>query len=271
MKLTVITITRNNLAELKLTVASVLEQSFQEIEFIIIDGASSDGTKVFLERQDPTRVTWCSEEDNGISDAFNKGQRMASGEAILFLNAGDIFVNQNTVTHFFEMLPPKIGLRKSIVYGNFIAVTGHAEELLIANHNNLHKTNSLNHQSTWIGRDVYQRFSYDPRLVLGMDYDYWLRCVRQSVPFVKVELPIAKFRVGGRSSSIHYRVHIAFFRYFLRVLNSGKILKALDVFDVLLTGLIALGDVALHTIVPQRFIDFTKKSIFSTKNRHHPR
>ena len=271
MKLTVITITRNNLAELEQTVASVLEQSFRELEFIIIDGASSDGTKVFLERQDPTRVIWCTEEDNGISDAFNKGQRMARGEAILFLNAGDTFVSKDTVALFCEMLPPEIELRKSIVYGNFIAVTGDAEKLLIADHRRLHKTNSLNHQSTWIGQDIYQQFYYDPRLILGMDYDYWLRCVRQCLPFVKIELPIAKFLVGGRSSNIRYRVHIAFIRYFLRVLNSGKILKASDVFDVLLTGFIALGDTVIHTMVPQRLIAFIKKSIFPAKTRHHPR
>ncbi|EHQ07515.1 glycosyltransferase [Leptonema illini] len=90
--ITIVTVVFNALENLKLTAESVFKQTaWPDIEYIIVDGGSTDGTLAYLKTLPPV-VRWISEPDKGIYDAMNKGIRMASGEGLLFLNAGDYFV-----------------------------------------------------------------------------------------------------------------------------------------------------------------------------------
>ena len=101
MKLSIITINFNNKDGLKRTIESVISQKFQEFEWIIIDGGSSDGSKLLIEevaRNNKKLVSyWCSEPDGGIYPAMNKGIDKAKGEYILFLNSGDTLHNKNVL------------------------------------------------------------------------------------------------------------------------------------------------------------------------------
>ncbi|MEK0160757.1 glycosyltransferase family 2 protein [Pseudoalteromonas piscicida] len=103
MKLSIITITFNDVDGLKRTCESVAAQRFTNYEHIIIDGASNDGTSSFLSQWSESNqyMKFISERDSGIYNAMNKGIKMASGEWILFLNAGDEFVNSNTLSDAF--------------------------------------------------------------------------------------------------------------------------------------------------------------------------
>ncbi|MFV5686291.1 glycosyltransferase family 2 protein [Flavobacterium sp. GB2R13] len=96
MKLTIITINYNNLEGLKRTVESVVNQSWQEFEYIIIDGGSTDGSAAYIENQNDKIDYWVSEPDSGIYNAMNKGILKATGEYLLFLNSGDLLFS-NTV------------------------------------------------------------------------------------------------------------------------------------------------------------------------------
>jgi glycosyltransferase involved in cell wall biosynthesis len=88
-KLSIITINYNNLEGLQRTVESVVNQTWQEFEYIVIDGGSTDGSADFIESQSETIDYWVSEPDKGIYNAMNKGIAKASGEYLLFLNSGD--------------------------------------------------------------------------------------------------------------------------------------------------------------------------------------
>ena len=88
-KLTIITINYNNLEGLKRTVESVLNQTWQEFEYIVIDGGSNDGSAEYIESQSEHIDYWVSEPDKGIYNAMNKGIAKARGEYLLFLNSGD--------------------------------------------------------------------------------------------------------------------------------------------------------------------------------------
>lgn len=94
-KLSIITVTRNCRPAFLATAESLKVQGDQRIEWIVVDGNSNDGTKEEI-ANNPLVTKWVSESDAGIYDAMNKGLQMASGEAVLFLNAGDVFVGNIT-------------------------------------------------------------------------------------------------------------------------------------------------------------------------------
>ena len=92
-KFSIITINYNNLEGLKRTVESVVNQTWQEFEYIVIDGGSTDGSAVYIESQKDKFDYWVSEPDKGIYNAMNKGIKVATGEYLLFLNSGDELID----------------------------------------------------------------------------------------------------------------------------------------------------------------------------------
>ena len=115
MKLSIITINYNNLAGLRKTVESVLAQTYREFEYIVIDGASTDGSAEYVRAQADKLTYWVSEQDTGIYNAMNKGVRAATGEYVLMLNSGDFLVDEYVVE---RILPELDGT--DIVQGNTI-------------------------------------------------------------------------------------------------------------------------------------------------------
>ena len=93
---TVVTVCRNVKSSLEKTMNSLLHQSYAHIDYVIIDGASTDGTPEMLGKTEGVR--WLSEPDMGIYDAMNKGIRMAEGEWVIFMNAGDVFASDDTLS-----------------------------------------------------------------------------------------------------------------------------------------------------------------------------
>jgi glycosyltransferase involved in cell wall biosynthesis len=110
----VITVVKNDLASLKKTVASVREQKEVNIEHIVIDGGSNDGTQAWLEKLQPPLPNWSSKSDQGPYDAMNMGRAMANGQWIQFLNAGDRYYDAESLSHLVKMAKPDLQL----VYGD---------------------------------------------------------------------------------------------------------------------------------------------------------
>ena len=98
---TVVTVCRNVKSSLEKTMNSLLHQSYAHIDYVIIDGASTDGTPEMLGKTEGIR--WISEPDKGIYDAMNKGIRMAEGEWVIFMNAGDVFASDDTLSKVFSV------------------------------------------------------------------------------------------------------------------------------------------------------------------------
>src|ERR1700746_2743427 len=114
-KLSVITINFNDANGLEKTINSVLSQTVPNIEFIIIDGASTDKSVETIERFSDKIAYWISEKDKGIYDAQNKGAAKATGDYLLFMNSGDCFYDENVVKDLYEFLKENT---KKIIYGN---------------------------------------------------------------------------------------------------------------------------------------------------------
>ena len=111
-QISIITINYNNASGLEKTIRSVVEQTYNEYEYIIIDGASSDKSKEVIQEYQRYIDFWCSEKDSGIYNAMNKGIQKASGEYLLFLNSGDVLNNSAVLADIHGFLSGE-----DIVYG----------------------------------------------------------------------------------------------------------------------------------------------------------
>ena len=199
-KLSIITINYNNFLGLQKTVESVLSQTWQEFEFIVIDGGSTDGSAAYLESQSDKITYWISEPDKGIYNAMNKGIAKATGEYLLFLNSGDHFMNtlslQEVQKHLFK---------EDVIYFN-INVIDKERSYILENpavfsflylHNNLPC-----HQCTFIHQSVFERVGYyDESLKIVADWKLLLQAIlKHNVTFRKVDAVFSIFYKDGISS-----------------------------------------------------------------------
>ena len=117
-KISIVTVTYNCISTVERTIRNVLGQTYPNIEYIVIDGASTDGTKEVIEKYADRLAYWVSEPDKGIYDAMNKGIKVATGEWINFMNAGDLFANADTIEKVFS--DKVYGNEVGVIYGDFI-------------------------------------------------------------------------------------------------------------------------------------------------------
>jgi glycosyltransferase involved in cell wall biosynthesis len=162
LKISIITINYNNLSGLKKTVESVINQTHNHIEYIVIDGGSTDGSAVYIKENAKYFTYWVSEPDKGIYNAMNKGIDRATGEYLLFLNSGDYLVDNRVVAEFASL-----NSSKKIVYGNaiFEGLEGRRLEKMPSTLSiGVVLTHVLNHQSMFHHKSLFsssKRFSYD--------------------------------------------------------------------------------------------------------------
>ncbi|MCM1182307.1 MAG: glycosyltransferase [Roseburia sp.] len=201
-KVSVITVCYNSAATIRRTIESVLNQSYPNIEYIIIDGASSDGTMSIIEEYKPLfgkRLNVLSEKDRGIYDAMNKGIHMATGTLIGILNSDD-FYEPMAVEH---MVKAMTGDRYQILYG-FVRTLKDGKEYSIDRHS--HKflwEGMIEHPACFVTKTVYDDFGcFDLQYISVADYDFMLRMSGiEAVKFYPVDHLIANFALGGMSAS----------------------------------------------------------------------
>jgi len=112
--ITIITVVYNAVSTIEKTILSVVNQTYDNVEYIIIDGGSTDGTIDIIKKYETQIANWISEPDKGIYDAMNKGINLANGEWINFMNAGDSFYENDTIEKFIELCDDRNG----IIYGD---------------------------------------------------------------------------------------------------------------------------------------------------------
>ena len=201
MRLSIITICKNDLSGLKKTVESVKTQSFKDFEFIIIDGASTDGTVDYLNQNILSVSKFVSEKDNGIYNAMNKGISIASGEFCLFLNAGDYLVDTNVLEKVFSNNPTE-----DLLYGNMFIETIEGQRKLGKMPKKitfLHMIeDTIWHPVSFIRRSLFERFGkYNENYKMVADYEFYLKiiCVHK-VRTRKLNFPVSVFNLNGFSS-----------------------------------------------------------------------
>lgn len=192
-EISVVTVCRNCLEALKATVASVGSQTLAPLEHIVVDGASTDGTREWLEGSRGLR--WVSERDGGIYDAMNKGARMAKGRYVLFLNAADTFAAADTLERLSESWPEG---EPEIVYGDVLK--GASDEAKAASEpRNCHRM-FFCHQSCLARRDALLNDPFDPGHPYSADFKWVKRVWKRGGRMAHVPIAIARFDTGGVSN-----------------------------------------------------------------------
>ncbi len=200
MKISVITVTFNSLPALQRTARSVARQDFADYEYIVVDGASEDGTQDYLERQGSGITRWVSEPDHGIYEAMNKGTKMAAGDYCLFLNAGDTFITDHTLSDIAPCLDDA-----DIILGNEILVNENGKMCGFTPSRGCFTlrhllTASICHQATFIRRRVLLEHPYDESLKLVSDWKFILERYLEGRERMKtVDIDICFFYAGGRT------------------------------------------------------------------------
>lgn len=185
MVLTIITINRNNASGLKKTMQSVLDQGFKDFEYVVVDGASTDGSVDVIEgfvSAFGDRLKWISEPDKGIYNAMNKGIRMADGDYVEFLNSGDCLASTVVVDKMMGALGKESF--PSIMYGNMIKVfpDGHRlKDLCFAGREISFLgfyTGTLNHSPAYIRKSLFEKYGmYDESLRIVSDWKWFLQAI----------------------------------------------------------------------------------------------
>jgi glycosyltransferase involved in cell wall biosynthesis len=208
---TIVTPTFNAIATVRETLASIQAQS-GEIDHVVIDGGSTDGTVALLEEEAAAgRLRFVSEPDDGLSDAFNKGVAMATGDLIGWLNADDVYEPGAlaAVAAAAEASPSAewvVGHCSIMGEDGSVsrkAVTSYKDFLLRHYSFALHLTNNfVSSPATFVRRDVLNELgALDTRFKYSADYDLWLRLGKRGAPAFARE-PVARFRMGEGSLSI---------------------------------------------------------------------
>lgn len=200
MKLSIITINLNNREGLKKTAKSIVNQTFTDYEWLVIDGGSTDGS-VDLIRQYINEISfWVSETDGGIYNAMNKGIQNARGEYLLFLNSGDYLFSSTVLDEAFESID-----NEDIVYGLIKKETdGKISDSLAKSEITLLDLwhNRIPHQSSFFNSSLFNRFGlYDETLHIVADWVFYLRAIifgGCSVKFLPIVISV--YEGGGISS-----------------------------------------------------------------------
>lgn len=207
MKITLITVSYNSAATIGDTLRSVAEQTHPDIEHIVIDGGSKDGT-LDIVREQGQRVSLCvSEPDRGIYDGMNKGLRRASGEFVGFLNADDVLADPEAIARMASLLersPQADALYADLVYvkaDDLQAVVRHWHSGVFARAS-LRRGWMPPHPTFYLRRSRLADIGeFDIRLRIAADYDFMLRCLSRP-DFSVVYLPgvLVRMRTGGASN-----------------------------------------------------------------------
>lgn len=184
MRLSIVTINRNNAAGLEKTLQSVASQTFKEFEYVVVDGASTDSSVEVIKKYESrfVHLKWVSEPDSGIYNAMNKGIRMASGDYIQILNSADCLAAPDVTERMIAVLANSGN--PSILYGNMIKCFPDGKTLVDKSFAGREITmlglyiGTLNHDPAYILRDLFEKYGYyDESLRIVSDWKWYLQAI----------------------------------------------------------------------------------------------
>lgn len=201
-KISIITVNFNNSNGLKKTIDSVLAQRYADVEYIIIDGGSTDGSKELIESHSDKLSYWCSEPDKGIYDGMNKGIAKATCEYCLFLNSGDYFCNNHVLLDVFtkeHSADLVIGRQKFYSKNGKTTVAWSIREKDI--NERFFWSNTFPHQSTFIKTSLLKQVGgYDLNYKVCADWAFWyIAVVEENCTYKCIPTPISLMEDGGVS------------------------------------------------------------------------
>lgn len=207
MKITIITVSYNSAATIRDTIDSVLSQDYPDIEYIIVDGLSTDGTQDIVLSYGARISKFISEKDKGLYDAMNKGIGMATGAIVGIINSDDLYMNSQIISEVAAVFNKG---NVDVVYGDlFYFKTGFPNTPLRYYKGGVFSLRRVRyglmppHPTFFIKKDVYEKYGkFDLRFTLSADFDLILRFLGvHKVPFEYLPKVLVKMRTGGKSTS----------------------------------------------------------------------
>ena len=207
MKVTVVTAVLNDAGHIEQTILSVISQTDIEIEYIIVDGGSKDGTLELIGKYKDKISLLISEPDRGVYDAMNKGIKYSTGDFVYFINSGDILLNPSILS---KIKLEELKERNAIIYGNVVVAYGNIEALEkprpFFNSKMKFKGIGICHQSMFFPGELIRNEKYDLSYKIAADYDLVYRLWRKGTEFLYRDITIAKYDWGKGISSNPYKL-----------------------------------------------------------------
>ncbi len=198
--ISIITVVYNSKEMLEQSILSVLKQSYKNIEHIVVDGGSNDGTLNIINSYNDSITKWVSEKDKGIYDAMNKGIKLAKGEYIGFLNAGDLYCYKNTLSELFSNIPSSI----DIIYGDMILSNGHKNRKKYHKATEFTKENLINkgtgvlcHQSLFVKRTNAPMFNTRYKIKAELNWYFDLLKTNKKLSYIHKPIPVVYYDANG--------------------------------------------------------------------------
>jgi glycosyltransferase involved in cell wall biosynthesis len=220
---TVVTIVLNDKTGLEKTINNVLNQTWQNIEYIIIDGKSDDGSLAVIEKHNEQIDYWISEPDHGIYDAMNKGISAANGQWVVFMNAGDCFYDNEVIEETMMAVPASACIvygDDEIRYPNGLVGIRKAKPLC-----ELWKGIICSHQSILCRRSLLTNFRFNTKYNIVADFEFLCRVFKQNHEFWNSQRVISSISAGGLSDSHRIRLRWQYYRcvHRMKIQNSFKV------------------------------------------------
>jgi len=195
MKYSIITIVINDKVNIEQTILSIIGQSVN-LEYIIIDGGSTDGTLDIIETYKKDIDIIISEKDNGIYDAMNKAIGLASGKWICFMNSGDTFFNKNSIRDLFTNIDTNI----DVVYGNYEVEYLKKKKIVKARKiDKIWQGMVFSHQSCFTKRDLLLEYKFNIKNKITADYEFFYTLYRDKKVFKYIPSLVSSVKAGGVS------------------------------------------------------------------------
>ena len=197
---TIITVVFNGKIYIEETIQSVIGQTYKNIEYIVIDGGSNDGTVDIISKYANNITYWISEPDKGIYDAMNKGIKVAKGEWLNFLNAGDSYIDNKVLANVFESDLSDA----TIIYGDIKVLNENGESyyrkaITLKDKKSILKGMLICHQAIFYGKEIIE--FYDATLRIMAEWKHLINLTEHpNFKPLKFEFPFVYYRLGGLSS-----------------------------------------------------------------------
>lgn len=220
IKITIITATYNSEKTLEQTISSVVNQDYDNIEYIIIDGASTDNTIGIIKKYNNYNIKWISEPDNGLYDAFNKGVSMATGDYVQFLGSDDSLCNDHIISKVVEHLEDDLDVLSCGIY--VVDENSGKQQYFgndIAKNRDEYLGGMIPHQGMFVKTSLVRRLKFDTSYRIAADYKLFLQCYFDGNINIKyVDDAVVFFSNAGCSSNSEKELDI----------ENNRIYKELD-------------------------------------------